>query len=177
MQDDGGPVELATAANPSKSPLGRVAQVAYVTNDFDWGLQMLHQRYGLAEMLQLRNHAVEVQPGRHATLHIGLALAGDMQLELIEPRGGDDKVYRWGLPSGEPALHFHHIAELIESEEALAATEALYATRGIEVIMRGSVPGMLYYIYTDHRGTLGHFIEHAYYTPEGRKFLASLPRV
>jgi len=171
-------MELAdTAPRLATSPFKRVAQIAYVTNDFDWGVLALRQRYGIAEMLQLRDHAVEVQPGRHATLHIGLALAGEMQVELIEPRGGEDQVYRWGLPSEGPAIRFHHIAELIESEQSLATTEAMYSAQGIEVVMRGSVPGLLRYIYTDHRATLGHFIEHAYYTAEGRQFLSSLPRV
>jgi hypothetical protein len=162
--------------SPPLSPFARVAQLAYVTNDFDWGLQALRERYGIREMLQLRDQAVEVQPQRHATLHIGLALAGEMQVELIEPRGGEDRVYRAEMPLGAPALHFHHIAELFETEEMLLAAEADYSRKGVAIAIRGSVPGMMRYFYTDHRAALGHFIEHAYYTIEGRQFLATLPR-
>jgi Glyoxalase/Bleomycin resistance protein/Dioxygenase superfamily len=159
------------------TPYRNLIQVAYVTNDFDRALVEFRDRYAIPKFMELRDLQVETQPGEYAKTHIGLAWAGDVQIEIIEPRGGADGTYREVLPKdGQFTMRFHHVAQLLDTEEELNAIEAKMRQQGVRIAIRGSAPGSAAYFYSDHRQTLGHYIEHIYYTPEGRKLFEMIPK-
>jgi hypothetical protein len=100
-----------------------------------------------------------------------------MQLELVEPLRGDDDVYRAGLPENGSGVRFHHVAQLMGDEDELNFAQAEARRLGIPIAMAGcSAGGLVRYFYTDHRSTLGHYIEHIWYAPEMLAFLEQIPR-
>lgn len=151
-------------------------QIAYVTTDLTQALEIFRRDHGMAHWAELRDLPVETQPGRHSRLNIGLAFVGDVQIELIEPLGGDDAVYRAPLPASGFALKHHHFAQLFETEAEFEAQREAAKRRGEALALDGQSPGHARYFYTDHRATLGHYIEHIWYTPQGRAGMAQLPR-
>jgi Glyoxalase/Bleomycin resistance protein/Dioxygenase superfamily len=159
------------------TPFRNLIQVAYVTNDFGRALTEFGARYAVPKFMELRDLPVETNPGEKAQLHIALAWAGDVQIEIIEPRGGADRIYRDALPQdGSYALRFHHIAQLLDTEAELDALEAQMKKQGVRIAVRGSAPGSAVYFYSDHRDALGHYIEHIYYTPAGRGLFDMIPK-
>lgn len=159
------------------SPFRNFTQIAYVTTDYDRAQVEFANHYGVSQWMDLPEADIEVRDGSSGRLKVGLAYVGDLQLELIEPRGGDDTVYRSPLPDTGFAVRFHHVAQVMETsadlDEALAAAEA----SGVPIAVRGSIAGgMGRYFYTDHRDALGHFIEHIWYAPEVRPIFEQIPR-
>lgn len=151
-------------------------QMAYVTTDIDQAIAHFAEHQGIGQFLVLRDLPIQTGPGREATLNVALAYAGDWQVELIEPRGGDDLIYRQPLPQSEFGLAFHHVAQSVPSAEVLARIRAEQLRLGHAIVIEGKSPGNLDYFYSDHRQTLGHCIEHCYYTEQGLAFLAQIPR-
>lgn len=89
-------------------------QIAYVTNDLDEARASFHEHYGVARFAQMKDLAIQVGPDANAIIHVALAYVGSMQIELIEPRGGADTIYRAPLPSDAFAMRFHHVAQLLQ---------------------------------------------------------------
>ena len=164
--------------NPREfAPFRNVSQVAYVTTDYDRALAMFAERYDVSEWLHMPEGDFAISDEESARLRIALAYVGDLQLELIQPCGGSDTVYRSPLPDSGFAVRFHHIAQLMETESQLAAARSAAEAAGVPIAMHGtSGEGMVRYFYTDHREVLGHFIEHIWYAPDIRSFFDQVPR-
>src|SRR5271156_5919403 len=94
------------------SPL---SQHAYVTSDFDEALRIFDETYGISRFLELRDYSLETAPGRAAILHIALAYAGPMQIEVMQPLSGDDETWRRVLTKGGFELVFHHECHLLKA--------------------------------------------------------------
>jgi catechol 2,3-dioxygenase-like lactoylglutathione lyase family enzyme len=161
---------------PTLPTLSGLLQVAYVTTDVEAAIDLFRTRHGVAQWARLCPIEIESLPGRTATLNIALAYAGAVQIELIQPLAGHDKVYREPLPDSGFALRFHHLAQLIDTEEAYERLRREVAAQGVRIAVEGESPGMARYFYGDHRDTLGHYIEHIHYSPAGLAALAQLPR-
>lgn len=157
------------------APYHGFLQMAYVTADLDAAMQKFGQRYGVSNWLPMPGIEVETAPGKAATANIALAYVGSVQLELIEPVGGDDAIYREAVPSS--GTRFHHFAQQIATEVELDAAEAAARAQLVPIAMHGSSGGgLVRYFYTDHRDTLGHYVEHIWYAPEMVAFLDQVPR-
>jgi hypothetical protein len=156
--------------NEKSSPFdlyGGFSQIAYVTTDFERALGELTGNFGVRPWVRMPDLLIETAPGRAARAHVGLALVGAIEIEVIQPCGGDDEVYHWRLPERGYALRLHHLAhrfdELEQFQRALAQAEAA----GMRIAMRGTATGgAVRYFYTDQREALGHFVEHTWYQPE-----------
>lgn len=157
-------------------PLTGFSQMAYVTNDFDHALQIFSERYGMTRFTEIRDREVQMTRAENAVLDIALAYAGPVQIELIRPTGGFDAIYRDALPKDGFALRFHHVAQTVDSEAELDRQIEAQRQLGVPIVIDGANPGTIRYFYSDQRATLGHYIEHCYYTPAGHAFLATLPR-
>jgi hypothetical protein len=156
---------------------GVFRQVAWITNDFDRALASFAADYGVPRWLELRNFKLLTGPGTHADVHIALAVRGGVELELIQPLGGDDRVYRQAL-TADPALqiNFHHICYRLESAEALAAVRHAAEAKGRAIALHGEIATGTAYFYIDDRPTLGHHIEYIYYPPADlRQLSAAIP--
>lgn len=159
------------------TPFRNFAQIAYVTTDYEQALGQFANHYGVSEWMHLPESEIEVGDGAVGRLKVGLAYVGDLQLELIEPCGGDDSVYRSSLPDNGFAVRFHHVAQLMESGAELDAALAAAEAQGVPIAIHGTIAGgMGRYFYTDHRSSLGHFIEHIWYAPEVRPIFEQIPR-
>ena len=137
----------------------RLFQMAYVTNDFGRALEHFRDVHGVRRFFEMRNCNSEVAPGCVARLDVALAWAGETQIELIAPLGGDDEFYRSGLPSTEFALRLHHIGQHVDTQ---AEFEQLLADlRRNDVPIIGQTRS---YFYADMGRQFGHHME--YVCPE-----------
>jgi hypothetical protein len=161
---------------PSLSPFSGFLQIAYVTTDMDEAIARFAAEHNVPLWARMPGIEIETLGGRHCKLNIALAFVGQTQLELIEPLSGDDRIYREALPQTGFAIRHHHIAQLIESEAAFDTQREEMAARGVPIVVDGQSAGAARYFYTDHRATLGHYIEHIWYTPAGRAGMERLPR-
>ena len=105
-------------------------------------------------------------PNATARCHIALALSGGAEIEIIEPVGGADEIYRQPLTGPDFALLFHHVAYTLPSLEALTSLKAEMRASGTPIVMDGEAPEGVTYFYTDLRKPFGHYIEYVWGTPE-----------
>jgi hypothetical protein len=144
---------------------GAFRQVAYVTNDLERALAHFDRNAGVKRFLQFRDLEVAIGPGVAARCHIALALSGGAEIEVIEPIGGADGVYRDGLSATDFALNFHHVAYTLPSLEALTSLKAALRARGAPIAMEAVTDNGLAYFYADLRKPFGHFVEYVFGTP------------
>ena len=90
--------------------LARHFQNAYVTRDIDAAARVFAERHGIGSFQYMRD--VPFGPG--ATIHIALAWAGDIMIELIQPNGDAPNLYSTHLPLAGQRLRFHHLGHLID---------------------------------------------------------------
>jgi hypothetical protein len=147
------------------SPFSGFYQLAYVTTDIDRALDVFATRYQVPKWVELRDMVIEIQPGRTGRIHAALAFVGPTQLELIQPLDGLVGIYQEPLPTQGFGLRFHHVAQLIQSEAEFDRQRERLHAEGIPLPIDGQAPGGVRYFYTDHRATLGHYIEHLYFSP------------
>lgn len=162
---------------PQLSPFAGLLQIAYVTNDIDQAIAVFAERHKVPNWAVMRDHDINTRPGQNATMQIALAFVGPLQLELLQPSGGDDAIYREALPASGFALHHHHFAQLIDSEAAFEQQRRDMLAQGAGPLrMDGEAAGMARYFYVDQRATLGHYTEHIWYSPEGLAAMQHVPR-
>lgn len=159
------------------SPYKGFIQIAYVTNDFDRSLKYFAERHGIPKFMELRDLSIEIQPGKTALNNIGLAFVGDVQIEIINPLSGECAIYKDPLPEKEFAVRFHHVAQLIDTEEEYEAQREAQRKLGKKIAIDGASPGNARYFYTDYRDELGHYIEHIWYSEQGRAMFPMIPRI
>lgn len=156
-------------------PFQAFFQLAYVTNDVDRALEVFAERYGVGEFRDLGEVALALDDGGEATIRIALTLVGWLELELIEPRGGRDDVYRRELTGEGFALHWHHVGFKVPSPEALDDARHDLIAGGHDVVLSGGNPSASMFFYADARETLGHHLEYIYLSPERQEFPDALP--
>jgi len=158
------------------SPFSAFCQNAYVTTDFDRALALFRESYGIPRFFELRDGEMETGPGRCARVHVGFAWVGRLQIELIQPLGGCDDLYRDSLPMDGFAMRFHHTCQLIGSEAEYEALLRDVERRGLRIAAQGEHGGHVRYVYIDARAELGHYLEHTWYTPAGLALFEQVPR-
>ena len=151
-------------------------QVAYVTTDIEQAIEFMGSHHGVLRWARLCPLEIETGKGKKAMLNIGLAYVGALQLELIQPLGGHDGVYRDALPAHGFAIRHHHVAQLIDTPENYEKQRRDVMSRNVRIALEGESPGNARYFYSDCRDSLGHYVEHIYFTPAGLASMAGLPR-
>jgi hypothetical protein len=156
---------------------GIFRQIAWITNDFDGALAAFEADYGVPRWFELRDFSLQTGPGAFAKAHFAMAVRGGVELEVIQPLGGADQVYRQIL-TGESGLqlHMHHICYRLESAAALARMRQGAEAKGRAIVLEGSTESGTEYFYIDDRHVLGHHIEYIYYPPDDLQRLdAAIP--
>ena len=120
--------------------LSRHFQNAYTTRDIDAAARMFADRHGIRSFHFMRD--IPFGPG--ATIHIGLAWAGDVMIELIQPTGDTENLYSTSLPPEGQLVRFHHLGHLIEQREAWDAV----GEEAVEILLDGGAQA-----HADLRGT------------------------
>jgi hypothetical protein len=152
-----------------------IFQLAYVTDDIDAAVRHAGAAMGIGAFQVNRSMAIETGEGI-AIAHFALAFLGETQIEIIQPAGGADAVYRDGIRQQGGALSFHHVGALITDEAAWQATVRAIEQSGEAVPVRGAFGDVMHYLYVDRRATLGHYCEYMWRTPAGAGIFDAVPR-
>ena len=150
---------------------GPVVQLAWVTDDIDATERLLSEQFGVPAWTRLEDvrfgedeTTLRGQPVSF-TLHVSLAYAGDLQLELIQPVAGQT-VHAEFLAEHGPGLH-HLCFEVADLDAACARAEAA----GVPVLMRGSMmDGEIEFAYVDGSASGVPYVELARIGPLMREF-------
>lgn len=152
-----------------------VFQVAYVTDDIDAAVAIAGPRLGI-ERFQI-NRSVPIETGAGTALaSFALAFVGETQIELIQPAGGPDAVYRDGIRAMGGELTLHHLGCLITDEQRWHDTVSAARASRRPIPVEGAFGDLMHYLYVDHRDTLGHYIEYMWQTAAGRDLFSDYPR-
>jgi Glyoxalase/Bleomycin resistance protein/Dioxygenase superfamily len=151
--------------------LARHFQNAYVTRDIDAAAAMFASRHGILSFHYMRD--IPFGPG--ATIHIGLAWAGDVMVELIQPGGDAANLYSTMLPPDGQLVRFHHLGHLLDRRDDWDVVVGRAEKSGMPVVLHGNNHG-INYLYLDARGDTGHYLEYVHLDPEAAEFFKQAPR-
>jgi hypothetical protein len=163
-------------AVPGALPLANIMQVAWVTPDMDRSLEQFGALYKVPEFLVMEQTFPAEVFGRHGEIGLRIALANvdAMQLELIQPLGGNDSIYRDVLPAdGSHANVFHHVCVKVYGPRA--NWEEHIAGLGVHqpIVYSGDVGPDARFVYTDERATIGMYLEHVWFGEETEARMAA----
>jgi hypothetical protein len=150
-------------------------QICYVTRDLDAGMSHLTALHGV-ERYRIRRD-VQSAPGMPAmTMHQAHIFLGDIQIELIQPAGGDDAVYRDFCPA-DGSLRHHHFGLWVDDRTEYEALPARCAALDVPIAFEIAIPGVGGAIYVDLRRSLGHYLEYVHLAPQVKgRYYADVPR-
>ena len=162
--------------SPPNLPLANIMQVAWVTPDLQRSIEQFRRDYGVPDFLVMEQTFPADVFGRQGeiSLHIALANVDAMQLELIQPLGGNDSIYRDVLPAdGAHANVFHHVC--VKVHGPLEAWHAHIAALGPHqaIVYSGDVGADARFVYTDERASLGMYLEHVWFGEETEARMAA----
>lgn len=147
-------------------------QQGYLTTDLDRAVALYGERLGVKRFFTFDTSAMSPE----APIRVGLAWAGGVMVELIEPIGLAAPVYAGHLPPEGFAIRFHHMGYMIDEEAKWRDMVAALEGQGIPVALRRQGTGWIDFCYFDTRTMLGHLVEFVLAYPAGREFLAQVPR-
>ena len=159
----------------SGAPLFRFSQVSYATSDRTEATRVLGQVYGIPRFAIHRGAEVESPQGR-IVIDTAQAFVGDRHLEVIQPAGGPDGLYRDVLPREGFGLRHHHYGHLTHRADEWSAIQAFIRDRGWRIVLGGNYADLMHYAYVDTRAELGHYLEFMYQTELGRDMFVDVPR-
>jgi hypothetical protein len=157
-------------------PLANIMQVAWVTPDLDLSLEQFRTHYRVPEFMVMEQTFPAKVFGREGEISLRIALANidAMQLELIQPLGGNDSIYRDVLPKdGGHANVFHHLC--VKVNGPLSEWDAHIASLEPDqpIVYSGDVGPDARFVYTDQRATLGMYLEHVWFGEETEARMAA----
>lgn len=150
-------------------------QMAYVTDDIDAAVAQTGPLLGIERFQINRDMGIETGQGL-ARAHFALAFLGDTQVEIIQPAGGADDIYRQGVRATGGGLSFHHAGMLVTEAAQWQGIVAAVDRSGADVPVRGAFGDLMHYLYVDRRDTLGHHLEYMWRTPAGGAIFDDVPR-
>lgn len=153
---------------------GQLFQICHVTLDLDAAMARLQRAHGIRAFRVKRD--VSSLPGMPSmAMHQAHVFVGRQQIELIQPAGGDDGLYRALCPADPAALAFHHFGIWAEPAQYDGLRTAAGAS-GLPIVFELDIPGVARAMYLDARATLGHYLEYVC-MPEAvrEKYYADVP--
>lgn len=142
---------------------GHHYQNAYIVRDIDKAVEAFCSKADVRLKMQTEVTQELQLFGKPASLSNKLAFlwVDDMQVELIEPSGGDDAIYRDAMPADD-SMAFHHICFRVPDWNSFRADAE---SCGFPIALEGGSDA-LRYLYLDAREMLGHFIEYTWMNDE-----------
>lgn len=137
---------------------------AFVTQKLEQGMETFGRMYGRPEFTIHRQAEVQT-PGGIAYLDLAFTDFNGTQYEIMEPKGGHDRIYREALPAVIGATRLHHVASYIQSWEDWQDLIATIEQSGLATPAKGiaeSAGATYHYVYIDVRKQLGHYLEFVY---------------
>ena len=130
-------------------------QIAYVTKDLDAGMRQLGAIHGL-ERFRIKRDVAGLPGMPKMLMHQAHVFIGAVQIEIIQPAGGDDGLYRdFCAPDGR-AIHHHRFGMWVDDPSEYGDLRGALAQQNISVVFEASIPDIGGAIYADTRRTLGH---------------------
>jgi Glyoxalase/Bleomycin resistance protein/Dioxygenase superfamily len=166
---------LPEGAHVVSGPSFRFSQVSYATTDLDHACRTLGMTYGIPRFSVSRGARVE-SPAGTITIDVAQAFVGDRHIEIIEPAGGPDGLYRDVLPSSGFAVRHHHFGHVANRADEWARIQAFIEKREWQIVLAGNYCDMMHYAYVDTRAELGHYLEFMFQTEQGRDLFKDVPR-
>jgi hypothetical protein len=167
-------------SSPSMSSImSGLFQLGHVTNDFDRGLHHLQQAFELPRWEIIRDVTLNETyvSGEAATwsAHVGLAMCGDLCIELIYPTTGSFAFYKTEWRDDAFCCYLHHYGVHVGGSKAEleAATKHAVQRGGIENA-GGNFLGLGDFSYVDMRSSIGKHLEMVALNDAGRNFFADL---
>lgn len=146
--------------------LDSVFQIAYATNDLENAMRLFRDRFGTGRFTMLDVPA--------DVMRIGLAYAGRMMIELIQPVNDGGLYSNWIAGTEGFALRHHHFGILADSKAQLTAIRQAHIDAGTTIATEGSMPGALDFLYVDTTADLGHYLEYVRLDPAGVAIFAQI---
>ena len=156
-------------------PLSGLYQIAFVTTDLDQAMMLFAGTYGISKF-KIKRDLLSGPEMPRMRVHVAHAYVGPMMIELIQPAGGEDGLYREILPANGFAIRPHHFGFMVRSEQELERISAALETRNVPIAFDTSTTGVARAVYADARNSLGHYLEYVYLKPEARpSYYAQVP--
>jgi hypothetical protein len=103
--------------------LSGLYQICYVTRDLDAGMRQLTAIHGVERFRVKRD--VPAMPGMpKMMMNQAHVFIGPLQIELIQPAGGDDALYRDVCAEAADAIRFHHFGLWVDEPAEFGALPA-----------------------------------------------------
>jgi hypothetical protein len=156
--------------------LSGLYQIAYVSADLEAGTRQIAAIHGI-DRFRVK-HDVPSAPGMpDMVLHQAHVFIGSVQIELIQPAGGDDALYRDFCAADPAAIRHHHFGMWVDDPVQYRRLPGALAQHDIPITFEISIPGVGGAIYADTRPTLGHYLEYVHLRPEVKDaYYADVPR-
>lgn len=138
-------------------------QLGYVTNDFTRAIALVRDVHGVGPFKETRDLTIGARDDRTVTGHFAQAFKGRLQIEVIEPTGGDRGFYADGLPAGVFSVRLHHVGHYYADPAAYLAARMPLADRWTAAVDHADFGGR--YCYFDARDALGHYVEISTFPP------------
>jgi len=143
--------------------LGQVLQQAYVTTDVDEACRVLSGKFGIEKFWRPNQQTMTLDDGREVILHNAHAWVGSIWLEIIQPIGGEDGLWRDWLAGRQGfAMKLHHLGIMVDSPQEMDAKMAEGEANGFKVALSLTVMGNMAR-YLDTVDALGHYLEYLYF--------------
>jgi hypothetical protein len=156
-----------------------VWQIAYVTRDFDRGMETLRERFGIENITEVPTAGATFLKGDDAVdwqVRVAMGARGGLIVELIEPVAGEVDFYRRFLPpDGSSDLALHHIATYVPlGDDVWDSLGELLARAGLRFDYTVLIPDRVRAGYVDTTADLGHYLEVCQLQPADTEFFSSL---
>jgi len=151
-------------------------QIGYVTKDLDAGVRQLGATHGMERFRSKRD--VPSMPGMPKMLmHQAHAFIGAVQIEIIQPAGGDDGLYRDFCAADSSAIRHHHFGMWVDDAAEYSGLRASLEEQNIPIVFEVAIPDIGGAIYADTRPKLGHYLEYVHFTPVAKRgYYADVPQ-
>ena len=119
--------------------LSGLYQIAYVTTDLDAGVRQLQAIHGI-ERFRIKRDVPSMPGMPKMMMHQAHVFIGAVQLEVIQPAGGDDALYRDVCAADGSAILHHHFGMWVDDEAEYAGLRAALAEQNIPVVFDAKIP-------------------------------------
>jgi hypothetical protein len=151
-------------------------QIGYVARDLDAAVRQLQAIHGV-ECFRIKRDVPSMPGMPKMVINQAHAFIGTVQIEIIQPAGGDDALYRDFCAADGSAIRFHHFGMWVDDAAQYGGLHAALEEQHIPIVFEATIPNVGGAIYADTRAKLGHYLEYVHLTPEvKRSYYADVPR-
>ena len=134
--------------------LSGLYQIAYVAADLEAGTRQLAAIYGI-DRFRVKHDVLSAPGMPDMVVHQAHVFIGSTQIELSQPAGGDDALYRDFCAADSTAIRHHHFGMWVDDPVEYRRLPRALAQQDIPITFEMSVTGVGGAIYANTWRTLG----------------------